>query len=215
MSDLTLVWLPKHGSQLPKGITSFLSALSQWCRWGLGVAISSDLPLSCSLLRQDLSLTLDSTSQWASQQCCLDFHCTVMSFFYKDRRDLNFVFLKMGGKVTLFSFFLLLRYTADLWMFLWRKHCKNGAELSELTQAPRVYHKSPSSCRLFWSLPAPVKWGEHDLCDRAPMSVHEAEVPQMHGMIVLLHSQLQPWPPMGLGISFFFRTFSSCTCLLT
>lgn len=63
-----------------------------------------------------------------------------------------------------------------------------------------------------WSPRASVKWG---LCDRVPMGVHEPEAPQTHGTTVLLHSQLQPWPPMGFGISFFFRTFSSCTCLLT
>lgn len=70
----------------------------------------------------------------------------VFCFFYKDRRGLIFVFSKMGWKVIFFSFFLLLCYTPGLWMFLWKKHCTNGAELSDLRQAPHVYHRSPSSC---------------------------------------------------------------------
>lgn len=67
MSDLTFVWLPKQGSQLPKWITSFLSPPSQQCQCRLGVAISSDLPFSCFSLRQDLSLTKRSRWCWAVQ----------------------------------------------------------------------------------------------------------------------------------------------------
>lgn len=58
--------------------------------------------ISCSSLRQDLSVTLDPKSQWNNQQGCLDFHCTVMSWysasFTRTEEVLLLVFWKQEGK---------------------------------------------------------------------------------------------------------------------
>lgn len=57
-------------------------------------------------------MVLDSTNQWANQQQCIDFHCTVMSwcsasFPRTEGIGLDWIGLdwRMGGEVILFSFF--------------------------------------------------------------------------------------------------------------
>lgn len=210
-----LVWLPKHGPQLPRWITSLLSAPSQECRWVWELPFHQ-IPV-CHSGRIWVSLWTVQANEPTSSAAWIFtvLQCPDILLLLQAQKSSYFCFFqKWEGKSSSFLFFYFCAMPLTCGCFM-------GEAMHEWSRivrpeiGPHACHRRPSSCRCSWSPAASVKWGERDLCDRAPTSVHEAEVPQRHGMTVLLHSQLQPWPPMGFGISFFFRTFPSCTCLLT